>query len=97
MLLFLCILLGLGRNGETSVVNVNLDVFFRETGEFKRGGYGVFFRVFVEVHAENKISDEEWIEEIGDGFSWVTYRGLRERGAPSASPRPIRRFSLPES
>ena len=41
---------GLARNGEVSILNVDLDVVLGETGQFERCGHKVVVFVFVQVH-----------------------------------------------
>lgn len=50
MLLLLGRLGGLARNGEVSVLNVDLDVVLGEAGQFERRGHDVLVFVFVQVH-----------------------------------------------
>ena len=45
-------LLCLHRNGELVVLDVDLDIFFRDSGEFEGGCYKVLLSVLVEVHSE---------------------------------------------
>ena len=45
-------LLCLRRNGELVVLDLDLDIFFRDSGEFEGGCYKVLLSVLVEIHSE---------------------------------------------
>ena len=48
-------LLSLSRDGQLSVVEVNLDAFFRDTRELERRSHKVIFGIFVEIHSSDKL------------------------------------------
>ena len=65
-------LLSLGRDGQLSVVEVNLNAFFRDTRELERRGDYILLVVFVEIHSisDNLLAFEPSLK-FKDELPWL--------------------------